>query len=188
MKDKKGHLQVICGPMFSGKSEELIRRLTRYEIANKRCMVLSPDIDNRYGEGKIFSHAGRAFKCKKIPTKGEAVSIPTGTDVLAFDEAQFFEKIWLVGSVVDSINEGLIVIIAGLDMDFRKYPFGAMPELLSMATFVVKLKAVCQSCGSDAMYTQRLLNGKPAPLTGETVIVGGMDKYEARCENCWEEG
>lgn len=182
-----GHLEVICGPMYSGKSEQLINRLTRFKIANKTVTVLSPDIDNRYGKGKIYSHSGQEFDCIQIPIEGKAIEV--NTDVLAFDEAQFFEYRWLTGSISDALAEDIIVIVAGLDMDFRKKPFGlSMPYLMAMAKFVVKLRAVCQVCGEDAIYTQRLVNGKPAPLDGKTVIVGGQEQYEARCENCWKAG
>src|SRR5574343_925365 len=150
----KGHLEVICGPMYAGKSEELIRRLRRFEIANKEFTVIGPDIDDRYGEGFITSHVGNSFKCLVVPTKGEAIEIQT--DILAIDEAQFFESRWLVGSVQDAIEEGMTVIAAGLDLDFKRNPFGPMPALLSMAKEVIKLRAVCQVCGEDAMYTQRL--------------------------------
>jgi thymidine kinase len=183
-----GHLEVITGPMYAGKSEELIRRLRRHEIAGRKILVFSPEIDNRYGEGKIFSHAGRDFDCVSIPVKGEAYDIPDDTNVVAFDEAQFFEYRWLLGSIEDCLDFGFTVIVAGLDMDFRKLPFGGMPQVLAKAKYVVKLRSVCQKCGEDAMYTQRLVNGKPAPLSGETVIVGGAEQYEARCEKCWEAG
>ena len=179
------HLEVITGPMYAGKSEELIRRLNRYKIGNKKVFVIGPDIDNRYGEGKIFSHNGNAFECTVIPTIGEAVEIPDDTDVIAFDEAQFFESRWLLGSIYDCLDNGFTVIAAGLDMDFRRQPFGAMPSLLAMAKDVTKLTAVCQVCGEDAIYTQRLVDDKPAPYEGETVIVGGKEQYEARCEKCW---
>lgn len=180
------HLEVITGPMYAGKSEELIRRLRRYQIAGKDFTVIGPDIDNRYGEGKITSHVGNSFPCTALPLEGKELEV--GTSILAIDEAQFFEPRWLVGSIEDAIDFGMTVIVAGLDLDFRKKPFGAMPQLLAMAKYIIKLRSVCNKCGADAMYTQRLIDGKPAPLDGETIAVGGKDQYEARCENCWEAG
>jgi len=181
-----GHLEVITGPMYAGKSEELIRRLSRFEIAKKTVTVLSPDIDKRYGAGHIFSHNGSSFVAKQIPVEGEDVEI--NSDILAFDEAQFFEYRWLVGSISDALREGYTVIVAGLDKDYRGQPFPglAMPYLLAMADTVTKLTAICQKCGAEATMTQRLIEGKPAPLDGPTVLVGANDKYEARCRNCWE--
>ena len=183
-----GHLEVICGPMYAGKSEELIRRLNRFEIAKKSVHVLSPDIDNRYGAGHIFSHNGKSFIAEQIPIEGKPVEV--NADVIAFDEAQFFEYRWLIGSVEDALKEGFTVIVAGLDKDFRGRPFGGltMPYLLAMADKVTKLTAICQVCGNDATMTQRLIDGKPASFDGPTVLVGATDSYEARCRNCWEVG
>lgn len=179
-----GHLEVICGPMYAGKSEELIRRLRRFEIAGEKFTVIGPDIDNRYADGKIVSHVGNSFDCIALPTKGKAIEIPT--NILAIDEAQFFESQWLIWSISDAIDYGMTVIASGLDLDFKRRPFGAMPQLLSMAKYVVKLRSVCNMCGAqDAMYTQRLIDGKPAPLDGATILVGGTENYEARCEECW---
>lgn len=183
-----GYLEVICGPMYAGKSEELIRRLTRFEIAKKTVHVISPDIDNRYGAGHINSHNGRSFVAEQIPVEGKAIEVKS--DVVAFDEAQFFEYRWLTGSVKDLLREGYIVIAAGLDKDYRGEPFGGltMPYLMAMADKITKLTAICQKCGEEATMTQRLVDGKPAPLSGPTVLVGATDSYEARCRDCWEAG
>src|SRR6476619_3802662 len=128
-----GHLEVICGPMYAGKSEELIRRLYRFELANKTVHVLSPDIDTRYGAGHIFSHNGTSFIAEQIPVEGKAVEI--NSDVLAFDEAQFFNYKWLTLSISDALREGLIIIVAGLDKDYRGEPFPGLtiPMVLAMA-------------------------------------------------------
>ena len=183
-----GYLEVICGPMYAGKSEELIRRLNRFKIGKKTVTVISPDIDNRYGTNSIYSHSGQSFEAVQIPIEGEALEVTT--DVVAFDEAQFFEYRWLTGSVKDLLREGFTVIVAGLDKDYRGEPFGGftMPYLLAMADKITKLTAICQKCGEEATMTQRLVDGKPAPMNGPTVLVGATDSYEARCRNCWETG
>jgi len=179
-------LEVICGPMFSGKSEELIRRLRRYEIAGKKVRAFGPDIDNRYGEGKIHSHSGAQFDCTPIPVEGIAYEFEA--DVIGFDEAQFFEPKWLLEAISECIEEGAIIIVAGLDQTYRTEPFGAMPTLLAWANKVDKLTAICNVCGSEANRTQRLVDGDPAPFSGPTIQVGGFDSYEARCDNCFERG
>ncbi len=184
----RGTLEVITGPMYAGKSEELIRRLARFEIAKKTVTVLNPDIDTRYGVGHIYSHNGKSFKAKQIPVQGQAVSI-FDTDVVAFDEAQFFNHIWLVNTISDILNTKIIIIVARLDKNFRGEAFGlGMPILMAMADKVTKLTAICQECGAEATMTQRLLNGNPAPFDGETVVVGAQEQYEARCNQCWQKG
>ncbi|HEY4496547.1 MAG TPA: thymidine kinase [Candidatus Paceibacterota bacterium] len=184
-----GHLEVICGPMFSGKTEEMLRRLRRVEIAGQKSIVFKPVIDNRYSVTEIASHVGNkreAYAVKDIYALLDIIAQGT-YDVIAIDEVQFFE-FEIAVTIQGFLEANKRVIVSGLDLDFRKEPFGIVPELLAMAKFVVKLRAVCQVCGEDAMYTQRLLNGKPAPLSGKTVIVGGQEQYEARCEKCWQEG
>jgi thymidine kinase len=186
-----GHLEVICGPMYAGKSEELIRRVRRVGFAGQKAIVFKPWIDDRYSVEEVVSHAGNRVNAYPISTSdmswddmADILDNVEEPDVIAIDEVQFFNQ-----EMVDTIKRNIIykrVIVSGLDMDFRKEPFGIMSELLAIAKFVDKLRAVCHSCGEDAMYTQRLVNGKPAPLDGETVIVGGTEQYEARCENCWE--
>jgi len=180
-----GHLEVICGPMYAGKSEELIRRLRRAEIANQKTIVYKPRIDDRYDKSAIVSHSGLKAEAYAINTAYEICS--DFYDVVAIDEAQFFNS--EIIDVVNQLTKEKRVIVSGLDLTFNKQPFGYMPQLLAMAKFIVKLRSVCQKCGTeDAMYTQRILNGKPAPLDGETVKVGGMEQYEARCEQCWQAG
>lgn len=182
----KGRLEVITGPMFSGKTEELIRRLTRYQIAGKSINVFGPDIDNRYGEGRLHSHSGRNFECVALPVKGGIAK--TNGEIIAFDEAQFFEEKWVCASIYDCIDNGKKIIVAGLDTDFRGRPFGAMPYLLAIADRVDKLTAICNICGEEANMTQRLVDGFPAPYSGETILVGAKDSYEARCRNCHQRG
>lgn len=187
-----GHLECIVGPMFSGKTEELMRRLRRVEIAGQEAIIFKPVIDNRWGATGIASHAGNNREAVAVRDSHELmdyiVDNSINYDVVAIDEVQFFDS-EIIFAIDNLLKANKRVIVSGLDMDFRQSPFGIMPELLSIAKFVIKLRAVCQKCGADdAMYTQRLLNGNPAPLDGETVIVGGNEQYEARCENCWEKG
>jgi thymidine kinase len=186
-----GHLEVITGPMYAGKSEELMRRLRRAEIAHQKTVVFKPTIDNRYGAGVVSSHIGNQWSAYSVKDAYQAWDIlqegNENYDVIAIDEIQFFDDD-ITGVVFGLLEQGKRVIVSGLDMDFRKDPFSVMPDLLAIAKFIVKLRAVCQTCGEDAMYTQRLVDGNPAPLDGETVIVGGTEQYEARCENCWEAG
>lgn len=185
----KGSLEVICGPMFCGKSEELIRRIRRAEIARQTFYIFKPTIDNRFSQNKIVSRAG--VEKNAIPIK-----CPTDAlfwvkyqkyDIAAFDEAQFFDK-RLVFVVKELINEGKRVIVSGLDQDFREFGFGPMPELLAMADNVLKLTAICVKCHKEATTTQRLINGKPAKYDEETILVGNTESYEARCRDCHEEG
>lgn len=180
-------IEVICGPMYSGKTEELIRRLTRAKIANKKVVAYKPKIDNRFGSEVLASHSGIKIVCKPIEIPQSILYNLVDYDVIGIDEAQFFD-FHLLSSIQILAQHGIQVIVAGLDMTYRKEPFGCMPFLLAIAEKVIKLSAVCHVCGDDAIYTQRLMDGKPAPFTGETIQVGAQDSYEARCFNCFEEG
>lgn len=180
-----GRLEVICGPMFSGKSEEMIRRLIRHQIADRKVIVFVPEIDDRYEVGKVRSHSGYSFDAVPIPAKGIGYEIPEPIHVIAFDEAQFFGYQWLVNAAQDAVRNGKIVMAAGLDTTYRAEPFGAMPHLLAIADRVTKLTAICAVCKNEATKTQRLVDGEPAPRSGPTVQVGGFDTYEARCNSCW---
>ncbi len=182
-----GWLEVICGPMFSGKSEEMIRRLRRAEIAGQRIVILKPQIDDRYDATDVVSHAGARMQAVPIHSAAEVLALAEGYDVVGIDEVQFLEQS-IVGHALELANRGVRVVVAGLDQDFRRLPFGVMPELLSHAEFVDKLQAVCQSCGGPATTTQRLVDGQPAPYSGETVVVGAAEQYEARCRGCHEPG
>lgn len=181
-------IEVITGPMYSGKTEELIRRLTRSKIGGKKVIAYKPKIDNRYGEEVLASHSGIKIECRQLHEKFEdAMYFPLGYDVVGIDEAQFFSSELLsFVSLLDRV--GVKVIVAGLDMTFRKEPFGCIPTLMAVASEVVKLKAVCHVCGDDAMYTQRLVGNKPASFSEPTVVVGAFDTYEARCFHCFETG
>ncbi len=182
-----GWLEVICGPMFSGKSEEMIRRLRRAEIAGQRVRIFKPWIDDRYDATDIVSHAGARMQAEPVTCVRDVVEQAAGFDVVGIDEVQFFEA-EIVACALDLAERGVRVVVAGLDQDFRRLPFGPMPELLSHAEFVDKLQAVCHRCGGPATTTQRLVDGLPAPYSGETVVVGAAEQYEARCRGCHEAG
>ena len=182
-----GWLEVVCGPMFSGKSEELIRRLRRAEIAGQRALIVKPLIDDRYDVGHVVSHAGAKMRAVTASSGADVRRLAAGYDAIGIDEVQFFDD-----SVVDAIDalvsDGARVVAAGLAQDFRGLPFGAMPTLLCVAEFVDKLEAVCHRCGGAATMTQRLVDGRPAPFGGETIQVGALDSYEARCRACFQPG
>jgi thymidine kinase len=182
-----GWLEVICGPMFSGKSEEMIRRLRRAEIAGQRVVIFKPEIDDRYDASDVVSHAGARMQAVPIRSAAEIATKAEGFDVVAIDEAQFLGE-GVVLTALALTDRGVRVVVAGLDQDFRRLPFGPMPELLSHAEFVDKLQAVCHRCGGPATTTQRLVDGEPAPYSGDTVVVGAAEQYEARCRGCHEPG
>ncbi len=174
-------MEVICGSMFCGKTEELIRRLRRAIIARKKVQVFKPAIDNRYTVEKVHSHAGMEIDAVPIDDINDIYKfLKDDTDVIGIDEAQFFsEDIVKVAEVL--INRGIRMIFAGLDTDFRGEPFGSMPILMAKAERVDKLNAICMVCGEPACRTQRLVNGKPANYNDPLVIVGTSEMYEARC-------
>jgi thymidine kinase len=178
-----GWLEVICGPMFSGKSEEMIRRLRRAEIAGQRVVIFKPKIDDRYDAVDVVSHAGARMRAVAVETVPELVARSTGHDVVGIDEVQFLDRS-IVDAALTLADGGTRVVVSGLDQDFRRRPFGPMPELLAHAEFVDKLQAVCHRCGGTATTTQRLVDGRPAPYSGETIVVGALDSYEARCRDC----
>lgn len=173
--------------MFSGKSEELIRRLRRAEIARQRVLIVKPLIDDRFGRGHVVSHGGTRIPAVTVESAREIVSLSLESDVVGIDEAQFFEPA-LVEVVEDLVRRGTRVVLAGLDRDFRGDPFGSMPTLLCIADDVNKLQAVCHRCGGPATLTQRLVDGRPAPFTGDTIQVGALGTYEARCSACYLPG
>jgi thymidine kinase len=173
--------------MFSGKSEEMIRRLRRAEIAGQRVVIFKPRIDDRYDAADVVSHAGARMRAVPVSTVSDIATNASGFDVVGIDEVQFLE-VAIVDAALQLAESGTRVVVAGLDQDFRRLPFGPMPDLLSHAEFVDKLQAVCHRCGGPATTTQRLLDGRPAPYTGETVLVGAAEQYEARCRGCHEPG
>ena len=182
-----GWLEVVCGPMFCGKSEELIRRLRRAEIAGQRALVVKPLIDDRYDLGHVVSHAGAKMRAVTATSSDEVRRLAKGYDAIGIDEVQFFD-LGIIDAIDALIEDGARVVAAGLAQDFRGLPFGAMPTLLCVAEFVDKLEAVCHRCGGPATMTQRLVDGAPRPFGGETIQVGALDSYEARCRACFQPG
>ncbi|PAB58315.1 thymidine kinase [Anaeromicrobium sediminis] len=176
-----GWIEVVVGPMYSGKSEELIRRTKRAKIAKQKVLVFKPAIDNRYSVDEVVSHSGQKNDAILIEKACEILGhVDMDTEVVAIDEVQFLDK-EVVNVARQLANKGLRVIAAGLDMDFRGEPFGPTPELLAIAEFVDKITAVCMICGDPAHRTQRLINGKPAGYDEPTILVGATESYEARC-------
>lgn len=176
-----GWIEVICGPMFAGKSEELIRRLRTLSYSNKRIVAFKPSIDDRYSVDEIASHAGDRYKAFAVTTSREVLEhVSAETDIVAVDEVQFFDAD--IVQVAESLaDRGIRVILAGLDKDFRGEPFGVMPQLLARAEFVTKLSACCKICGEGATRTQRIIDGKPACYEDPVILVGATESYEARC-------
>ena len=181
MKHVHGSIEVITGSMFSGKTEELIRRLRRARIAKQNVQVFKPIVDNRYTLEKVTSHAGHEFDATPLANAADILAqVKPDTTVVAIDEAQFFDL--QVCEVSRQLAErGLRVIVAGLDQDFRGEPFGPMPELMALAEHVDKLHAICAVCGDEGSRTQRLINGRPAQFDDPVVAVGASEMYEARC-------
>jgi len=181
MRHTNGSIEVVCGSMFSGKTDELIRRLVRATIAKQRVQVFKPAIDVRYAVEKVTSHAGSNFDALPIEKAADIrKNLEADTTVVGIDEAQFFDP-EIVQVALELASKGIRVIVAGLDMDFRGEPFGPMPIFMSVAEHVDKLHAICMTCGDEASRTQRLVNGKPACYDGPVVIVGASELYETRC-------
>ena len=183
-KPSSGWIEVICGSMFSGKTEELIRRVRRAQIARQKVQVFKPAIDTRYARREVTSHNG--MQVEAVPVKNITqlrALIEPDTTVVALDEAQFFEDDVLV-LCGELANQGTRVIVAGLDMDFRGEPFGPVPMLMAEAERVDKLHAICVVCGGPASRTQRLINGQPAAYDDPIILVGASEVYEARCRGC----
>ena len=180
---QSGWVELICGSMFSGKSEELIRRVRRTQFAKQNIAVFKPKIDNRYSEESVVSHNGTTVTAKPIANSTDIFQhINPEIDVIAIDEIQFFDQ-EIVQVVQHLADSGYRVIVAGLDQDFRGEPFGQMPALLAVAEIVTKLQAVCAVCGSPASRTQRLINGKPASYDDPIILVGASEAYEPRCRH-----
>jgi thymidine kinase len=181
MRHIHGSIEVICGSMFSGKTDELIRRLVRATIARQKVQVFKPSIDIRYAVEKVTSHAGSDYDAIPVQKAAEIrEGIEPDTTVVGIDEAQFFDP-EVIQVAQELATRGIRVLVAGLDTDFRGEPFGPMPILMSMAEDVDKLHAICMVCGNEASRTQRLVNGKPARFDDPVVIVGASEMYEARC-------
>lgn len=177
---KSGWIEVVCGSMFSGKTEELIRRLNRAKIANMRVGIFKPEIDVRYDAGKIVSHNENKANAQPIKASVELLHLADTFNVVGIDEAQFFDE--NIVEVCETLaNQGKRVIIAGLDMDYTGKPFGPIPQLLSIANFVTKLHAICMQCGGIASYSYRTTKNK------DQVVLGEKEHYEARCRNCFHQ-
>lgn len=174
----QGWIEVICGSMFSGKTEELIRRLNRAKFANQKILLIKPRIDNRFDKTKVVSHKGSSFEAICVEKASEILSIWKKERIVAIDEAQFFDD--EIISVANSLaSQGVRVIFAGLDMDFKGVPFGPMPKLLSVAEYVTKVHAICVSCGNLAQFSHRIVEEK------DQVLVGAVDEYQPLCRSCY---
>jgi len=178
---RSGWIEVICGSMFSGKTEELIRRVKRARIANQKLSIFKPSTDVRYSEQEVVSHDDNAVDSHAIESSKAILSHISEEDVVAIDEAQFFDMD-LPHVCEELAKRGIRVIIAGLDMDFRGVPFGPMPHLLAVAEYVTKVHAICPHCGNLATHSYRLSEEKA------TVVLGEKDKYEPRCRTCYSMG
>jgi thymidine kinase len=178
---RSGWIEVICGSMFSGKTEELIRRLKRARIAGQRIEVFKPKIDTRYGDAKVVSHDSNSLLATPITDTSKLLLVPDDVTVIGLDEAQFFEPA-IVDHVVELANRGKRIVIAGLDMDFRGKPFGPICNLLAVAEYITKVHAICSHCGALATHSYRKTQNQ------DTVMLGETDLYEARCRRCYAMG
>ncbi len=186
LKQREGWIEVITGPMYAGKTEELIRRVKRLEFAKQNIVVFKPKIDNRYADNEVVSHNNSRTRSVNISKASEILDyVNDDTDVVAIDEIQFLDEevIPICEHLADS---GIRVIVSGLDRNFRGEPFSFMPTLLSLAEDVTKLTAICVVCHTPATRTQRIINGKPAHYNDPIILVGAKDSYEARCRHCHE--
>ncbi len=181
-----GWIEVICGSMFSGKTEELIRRARRAQIARQQVQVFKPALDDRYGVEKLASHNGVSLDAVSVQDAKQILGlVESDTHVVIIDEVQFFD--WSISDVCNALADaGKRVIVAGLDTDFRGEPFGPVPPLMAEAELVDKLQAICVVCGAPATRTQRLIDGQPASYDDPTIMVGASEVYEARCRRCHE--
>ncbi len=180
VKGNMGWIEVIVGPMFSGKSEELIRRLKRAEIARQRVQIFKPVIDQRYAESEIVSHSGLGIRSENVQTAGEIMErVEARTEVVGIDEAQFLGDA-IVDACTRLADAGKRVIVGGLDTDFLGRPFEPMPRLLAVAEEITKLLAICVRCGNPAVHTQRLVASE------DLIVVGAGGMYEARCRRCFD--
>ena len=177
-KKSNGWIEVICGSMFSGKTEELIRRLRRAEFANQQLILFKPKIDNRYSKNNVVSHSGNEFEAVLIENSSEIIGHIDQHMVVAIDEAQFFDD-GIVGICESLSAKGIRVVLAGLDMDYTGKPFGPMPNLLAVAEYVTKVHAICVSCGNLAQFSNRTVSET------SQVLVGAVEKYRPLCRACF---
>lgn len=176
---QQGWIEVICGSMFSGKTEELIRRLRRADFAKQSILLFKPFIDDRYATEAVVSHQGQSWEAKRIAASIDILHIWSGQQIIAIDEAQFFDKD-IVQVCMELANKGARVIIAGLDMDYKGLPFGPMPQLMAVAEYVSKVHAVCVQCGKLAQFSHRTVSQT------EQVLVGAVEKYQPLCRGCYQ--
>jgi len=176
---KTGSIEVICGSMFSGKTEELIRRMKRAQFAKQRVEIFKPAMETRYSEENIVSHDQNAIPCTPIEHSGNILLLSSGRDVIGIDEAQFFDE--GLPSICNQLaNQGIRVIVAGLDMDYKGNPFGPMPALCAIADDVTKVHAICVECGQLAGYSHRLVHNE------KLVLLGEREEYRPLCRNCFK--
>ena len=181
---KPGWIEVICGPMFAGKTEELIRRVIRMDYAKKNYVIFKPSIDNRYSESEVVSHNKRKVNAICVSSSKEFDNyLNDDVEAVIIDEVQFFDED-VVSKAHELAEKGLRVICGGLDSDFRGVPFNIVAQLLAMAEKVTKLTAICVCCGEDATKTQRIINGMPAKYDDPIILVGEKESYESRCRKC----
>jgi thymidine kinase len=182
-----GWIEVVTGSMFSGKTEEILRRLRRAEVAGQEIAVFKPAVDDRYGDTSVGSHVGRQWEADVVPSEGEGVwqirEGLNGEDVVAVDEANFFGR-ELVDVCQQLADDGRRVLVSGIDQTYRGEPFEPLPQLMAVAEYVDKLQAICSVCGEPATRNQRLVEGEPAHADEPTIVVGADESYEARCRNC----
>ncbi len=183
---RTGSITVVCGSMFAGKSEELIRRARRALYAKRKVQVFKPNIDDRFDESSVVTHMGVKHQALPVGSVRElAAKVDKDTQIVLIEEAQFFDGS-LVELAVNLADEGKDVVLAGLDQDFRRQPFGPMPQLLAVADEVVKLRAICMKCGAPASHTYRVIDGKPAHKDDPIILIGATESYEARCRDCYQ--
>jgi len=184
LNQKDGWIEVISGPMFAGKTEELLRRVKRLEYAKKHIVVFKPLMDDRFSDSEVVSHNNNRTKSVNISFAKQIFDyIDSRTEVVAIDEVQFLDCEAV--SIIEFLSDkGIRIIVSGLDRDFRGEPFSFMPKLLSLAEYVTKLTAICVKCGRPATRTQRIVNGKPARYIDPIVLIGAEESYEARCRTC----
>ncbi len=181
---REGWIEVICGCMFAGKSEELIRRIHVLSYAKKEIQIFKPQIDDRYAKNEVVAHNGARIPCTAVKDSKELASkIAKTTEVVAVDEVQFFDE-GMIGLCEQLASQGRRVMLVGLDLDYRGEPFGIMPQLIAKAEFVTKLTAVCSCCGAPATRTQLLIKDESAVHGNAGTIIGGSESYEARCRHC----
>lgn len=181
----KGKLEVISGSMFSGKSEELIRRIRRAEIANFKIAAFKHKVDDRMSIDNINTHGGDKYRAVALDSPEDIkLFVTEETQIIAIDEVQFF-NMNIISVILEMIENGKKVMVAGLDLDFRGVPFGPIPPLMAIADSITKLYAICMTCGNDAHYSQRLIDGRAAKFDDPIILIGAENVYQARCRDCF---